>query len=170
MWCNIGVIRHTRRFPMSWMQIARLDAIPLLFTWMQTYTGNSKNGEMAQTLTNGEYQIWLVIYTIPIRVLYIVYQNQNIHTCSRERSPAKIAGAIGPPQCLLLRYCWCILHALPSLNQCILRSTHREPMMRVGVSVQRLRFPSYNRSLRIVCTINPAFLPNFWLKSVHNCP
>ncbi len=77
---------------MSWMQIARVDAIPLLFTWMQTYTGNSQNGEMAQTLTNGEYQIWLVIYTIPIRVLYIVYQKQNIHTCSRERSPAKIAG------------------------------------------------------------------------------
>jgi hypothetical protein len=35
MWYNSGVIRHTRRFPMSQMQIARVDAIPLLFAWMQ---------------------------------------------------------------------------------------------------------------------------------------
>ncbi len=168
MWCNIGAIRHTRRFPMSWMQIARLDAIPLLFTWMQTYTGNSKNGEMAQTLTNGEYQIWLVIYTIPIRVLYRLSKAEYTYLFQRTFS-CKDCGAIGPPQCLLLRYCWCILHALPSLNQCILRSTHRESMMRVGVSVQHLRFPSYNRSLRIVCTRNPTFLLNFWMKSIQNC-
>ena len=36
MWYNSGVIRHTRRSPMSQMQIARVDAIPLLFAWMQT--------------------------------------------------------------------------------------------------------------------------------------
>jgi transposase len=67
MWYNSGVIRHTRRFPMSQMQIARVDAIPLLFAWMQRM--DSADQIDAHWIT---HRVWAGLSCGQLTVLFLI--------------------------------------------------------------------------------------------------